>query len=235
MSLRVYIGSPGNQLQADTASGMPVLVSFASWQKFKPLTDWLPSFGRILLDSGAYSTLNSGVAIDVQEYVEWAEKHYWADAYAGLDDISGDWKQSLLNYKLGGGFPTYHDSDPYDLLDDLIPMARERGGWIGIGLKPPRQGKERFVRETLERIPKDLHVHGWALGAYTHLERMDSMDSTHWWREAMKYRTWFPWLTYGECLRIAVKKIQRFERQICLDGDQLPLLARMGRSDGDDG
>ena len=227
MSLRVYIGSPGNQLQADAASGMPVLVSFGSWKKFKPLTAWLPSFDRILIDSGAYSELNSGVAIDVQEYVEWAEKHHWADAYAGLDDISGDWKRSLRNYQ-AGGFPTYHDSDPYELLDDLIPMARERGGWIGIGLKPPRQGKERFLRDTLLRLPPDLNVHGWALGAYTHLERLDSIDSTHWWREAMKYRKWFPWLTYGETLRIAVKKIQREPRMI-VDDEQLPLLARRGR------
>jgi hypothetical protein len=209
-TVKTYLGSPGNQLQADAARGMPVLVSFASWQKFKPLTQWMPSFDEVLVDSGAYSEMNSGVVVDLDEYLGWVEAIPWATNWAGLDDINGNWKRSLKNYERGG-FPTIHDTDPPELLDDLIPIARAAGNWIGIGLSPPRQGKERFVRDTIERIPDDLHIHGWALGMYTHLA-LDSIDSTHWWREAMKYRDALPWLTYGEALEISVKKAQRLDR-----------------------
>ena len=222
--MRIYLASPGNQLQADAVRDMPVLLSFGAWHKFKPMAQWMPSFERLLLDSGAYSELNTGQAIDLGAYVEWAEKFHWADAWAGLDDISGDWKRSLKNYK-AGGFPTIHNTDPPELLDDLIPMAREQGGgWLGVGIKPKRQGKEPWLRETLERVPEDIHVHGWALGLYTHVPRLDSIDSTHWWREAMKYRTQMPWLTYGEALEIAVKKVQRFQRSIHIDTQETLLL-----------
>jgi hypothetical protein len=229
--VKIYLGSPGNQLQADAVRDQRVLISFASWQKFKPLTDWAPSFNSVLLDSGAYSELNSGVKIKIHEYIEWTMQFPWCDHFAGLDDISGNWKRSLENYK-HGGFPTYHDTDPPELLSELIPLARERvcklgksrKPWLGIGLLPPRTGRNRWLRETLERIPEDIHVHGWALGAYTHHARIDSIDSTHWWREAMKYRTKMPWLTYGETLEIAVKKVSRVQR-ITYTSEQQPLFA----------
>ena len=37
-------------------------------------------------------------------------------------------------YANTGGFPTIHDTDPEELLPDLIDIARERGGWIGVGV-----------------------------------------------------------------------------------------------------
>lgn len=215
--MKVYLASPNTQQQAEHVCDMPVLLSFAIYSPW--LDKYQQSFGRILIDSGAYSEMNSGKKVDVAEYTEWAKR--WeghADAFAGLDDISGDWRRSMENYK-HGGFPTYHDTDPTELLDELIPMARERGGWIGLGIKPPREGKERWLRDTCDRIPSDLHVHGWALRAYTKVRRLDSVDSTNWWRDAMMYRRDLPFLTYGECLGIVVKRYQRWDRKI-IDDDQ---------------
>lgn len=214
--MRIYLASPNTQQQAEHAAGMPVLLSFAIY------SDWLnkgyqQAFGRVLIDSGAFSELNSGIKVDLSEYAEWAAQ--WvghADAIAGLDDIGGDWRRSLRNYAaMPVGFPTFHDTDPLELLNDLIPIARARG-WLGIGLKPPRGGKERWVRAALDRIPDDLHVHGWALREYTHCRRFDSADSTNWWRDAMKLRS-LPdtrHLHYGECLEIVVKRYQRWMRTI---------------------
>lgn len=207
--MRVYLASPRNQMQSHAVMGMPVLVSYACYSPW--MDDYLPSYDRILVDSGAYSEMNSGQAVDVVAYTEWVKSFNGIDAWAGLDDISGDWRRSLKNYEYGG-FPTFHNTDPDELLDDLLPIARESGNWLGIGLMPPREGKERWLRETLDRIPEGIHVHGWALRAYTHLTRIDSVDSTNWMRDYFKYRNDLPWLTPAECIDIVVKRYKRWTR-----------------------
>lgn len=107
----VYLASPNTQQQAEHACNMPVLLSFAI---FAPWLDkYQQTFKRLLIDSGAYSEMNSGKKIDGVKYLDWCQR--WsghADAIAGLDDISGDWKRSLSNYEQFGGFPTFHDTDP---------------------------------------------------------------------------------------------------------------------------
>jgi hypothetical protein len=207
--MRVYLASPNSQLQAHAANGMDVLISYAIFNPW--MADYAKTYDHLLIDSGAYSVFSSGVRIDALEYKEWHEQ--WdgmADAVAGLDDIDGDWRKSLKNYELGLGFPTYHDTDPPELLcDTLIPMAKDRGNWIGIGLQPPRHGKRQWLQETLAEIPEELHVHGWALRQYADLARIDSVDSTNWWRDGFKLKTQLPYLTYGECLDIIVKRYQR--------------------------
>jgi len=173
---------------------------------------YIPGYDRILIDSGAFSTLNSGRVIDVVEYSEWVKQFEpMIDAWAGLDSIEGDWRQSLKNYE-HGGFPTIHDTDPFELLDDLIPIAEENGNWLGIGLKPPRPGKAEFLRKVLDNIPDHLNIHGWALTAYRYLTRINSFDSTSWFRQIMELRPLLPFLTPGECLEIAIKKNARFTR-----------------------
>jgi hypothetical protein len=212
----VYLASPCNHIQCSALSGMSVLLSFGSYRNV--CDQYQSTFDRILIDSGAYGALTSGKEVDLEEYIAWSER--WeghADAVAGLDDISGDWKKSLRNYKaFPKGFPTFHDTDPSELLDDLIPMARERGSWLGLGLKPPREGKEKWVREACSRIPDDIHVHGWALRRYTHVRRLDSVDSTNWLRDVMRLRT-LPdtkHLTETECLEIIIKRYQRWQRVV---------------------
>lgn len=213
----VYLASPNTQQQAEHAAGMPVLLSYACYSPWLA-KGYQESFSRLLIDSGAYSEFASGTAIDLSAYADWSQR--WvghADAIAGLDDISGDWRRSLRNYEqFPLGFPTFHETDPPGLLADLVAMAQARTGWIGLGLLPPREGKERWVRAALDRIPDGLHVHGWAMRRYTHLRRLDSVDSTNWWRDAMKLRTHaeLSHLTFGECLEIVVKRYQRWTRRI---------------------
>lgn len=210
--MTAYLSSPGNQMHAHFCAGQPVLVSFALWSDW--MRHYLPSYGRLLIDSGAYSELTGNAKVDLGAYAEFAaEFTHWADAWAGLDDIGGDWRRSLKNYE-AGGFPTIHEADPIELLDDLIPMARERGGWIGLGLTPPRTGKEATVRRILGRIPNDLHVHGWACQAYAHLPRFDSFDSTNWFRDSWKVKNQLPHLTPAECIEIIVKRYERAGRML---------------------
>lgn len=215
-----YLSSPGSQMHAAFLSGMPVLVSYAVYPKGTArkgpwLDDYLPSFSRVLVDSGAFSEFNSGKKVDGGAYRDWCRR--WegvahVDAVAGLDDIAGDWRKSQRNYELYGGFPTFHETDPPGLLDDLLPLARERGGWLGVGLLPPRGGKWPWVRETLARVPAGVHVHLWAGGEYAGHPRADSADSTNWFRDAWAYRNQLPFLTPAECCEIVVKRYQRAAR-----------------------
>lgn len=218
-----FLGTPGSQLHAHLATDLPVLVSFGATKPWLERS-WMHAFNPLLLDSGAFSELNTGVEIDLAKYVDWVQQFPHAVAWAGLDDIRGDWKRSLRNYEVGG-FPTFHDADPPELLSELIDLARERGGWLGIGLTPPRAGREGFLRRTLDAIPDDLHVHGWACGAYAYLERIDSVDSTNWFRD-VKYLLDFPHtrhLTPGEALEIIVKRYRRAKRARSPVDDQLDL------------
>lgn len=211
--MTVYLSSPGSQMHASYLAGMPVLVSYAIYNPW--VDDYQASFGRLLVDSGAYSEMNSGKRIDGAEYRDWSQR--WkdhADAVAGLDDIRGNWKRSLANYERYGGFPTMHDSDPPELLKDLLPIAAERGNWLGIGLVPPRSGKEKFVRWVCDNVPESLHVHGWALREYTHVRRLDSTDSTNWFRDAWQYKNAMPFLTPAECVELVVKRYQRWQRVV---------------------
>jgi hypothetical protein len=216
----VYLASPNTQQQAEHLEGMPALLSFAICRDWI-LKGYQESFSRILIDSGAYSEHTTGKSLDIGQFSEWASR--WvghADAIAGLDDISGDWRRSLRNYEAFPlGFPTFHETDPPELLNDLIPMALERGRWIGLGLLPETRqggGGSDWVRECCDRLPDSIHVHGWAMRGYTKIRRLDSVDSTNWWRDAMKLRT-LPdtaHLTYGECLEVVVKRYQRWDRTI---------------------
>jgi len=219
----IYLASPNTQQQAEHVSDMPVLLSFACYSPW--LDRYQASFSRLLIDSGAYSEMNSGKTINASEYAAWCER--WlghADAIAGLDDIRGDWKKSLANYEaFDGGFPTIHDTDPPELLDDLIAICVQRKQWLGVGLMPPRHGKESWIRDTLDRVPDSIHIHGWALRAYSHIRRLDSIDSTNWWRDGMDIAAKLPWLTYGECLEIVVKRYKRETRKIVGRSDDVTL------------
>ena len=209
-----YLSSPGNQMHGDHLRDMPVLVSYALYSRW--MDDYVPTFARLLIDSGAFSEFNTGKKVDGSAYRDWCQR--WretahCDAVAGLDDISGDWRRSLRNYELYGGFPTYHESDPPGLLGDLLPLARERGGWLGVGLLPPRGGKWRWVKETLARIPPGLHVHVWAGGEYAGHPRVDSCDSTNWVLDSFAYRKQLPFLTLAECVELVVKRYRRAARR----------------------
>ena len=209
--LDVYLASPKNQLQAHLASGMDVLVSYylhSEWQ-----TQYMTTYRRLLIDSGAFSALN-GATVDVFEYRDWLDEMRPQlpniVACAGLDSIEGDWRTSLKNLEvIPQTFGVYHDTDPPELLNELVAIAKERDGWLGIGLHPPRTRRVPWMRRTLDRIDLDeIHVHGFALVKHSYLP-WGSVDSTEWWRGAMMTQMNVAHLTAAERLEIQVKRYQR--------------------------
>lgn len=207
-------------MQADYLRGMPVLVSFASVKPW--MDDLIPSYDQLLIDSGAYSELTGNAKVDLSAYADWAQQWPAADAVAALDDIRGDWERGLENWRRHPWmFPTYHNSDPEEALEVIL---RERPRWIGLGMVPPRNKREWLLR-TLERIPAGIHVHGWALRAYAWHPRLDSVDSTNWFRDALDLNA-LPLcrhLTPGECVEIVVKRYRREGRMKARAGDSLAL------------
>lgn len=139
--LTVYLASPTNQMYANALAGMPVLISFGEGRQ--PWLDrgYQQRFSRLLIDSGAYGEMNSGTKVDIHAYKEWAEP--WrehAEAIAGLDNIKGNWRKSLRNYeRIPWSFPTFHSTDPPELLKDLVAMSVERNTWLGISTSGEKQ------------------------------------------------------------------------------------------------
>lgn len=226
--LTVYLSSPGSQMHADHVSGMPVLLSYAVYSRKdggvpKWIEDYAPSFGRVLIDSGAFSEFNTGKKIDRNAYSDWAQRWHMADAVAALDDIRGDWERGLTNWiEQPGSFPTYHDSDPEEALDEIL---KRKPTWLGLGMVPPRKSAH-WLKATLERLSqpehRHIHVHGWALRAYTQYSRINSVDSTNWFRDAQQILTnrLTQHLTPAEALQIVVKRYQRESRKVLRDNSE---------------
>lgn len=221
-----YLSSPNTQQQAHAARGMPVLLSFAvaALRESSWLTRYLLSFDRILIDSGAFSTLNSGKVIDNEEYGEWSKRMMEmgnVDACACLDSIVGDWKQGIANWHANPHtFPVFHDTDPPRALDEILEALPGRPQWIGLGMKPPRTAT-RWLDETLTRIENErpgLHVHTFAGRKFLrrltrHRGRSVSTDSTNWMLDVAQIlqNPLTRHLTPAEALDIIVKRYQRYK------------------------
>lgn len=63
-----YLSSPGSQMHTDHLKGMPVLLSYAIYARW--VDDYVASFGRVLIDSGAFSEFNSGAVVDGPAYLD---------------------------------------------------------------------------------------------------------------------------------------------------------------------
>lgn len=64
-------------------------------------------------------------------------------------------------------------------------------------------------------MPDDLHLHVWAGGEYCGHPRVNSVDSTNWFRDAWAIKTnrMTAHLTPAECVAIIVKRYERMERR----------------------
>ena len=188
---------------------------------------YLSSFDRVLVDSGAFSELNSGKAIDRDAYAEFSQEMLGlahVDAAANLDDIRGDWQRGLDNWDaMPWTFPVYHDTDPETALDAILERLPERGRWIGLGMIPPRTSSgwlDMTLRRIEDRAP-ECHVHGFAMRAHlpmllTYRGRSISVDSTNWMMDVRKLLEgpMTRHLTPAECLDIIVKRYQRDGRTL---------------------
>ena len=133
----------------------------------------LRSWGlRLIGDSGAFSALNVGAHIDVDEFLEWGLTWKNDLAWVASLDVIGNEKESWKNYKAlrAGGLeaiPTIHyGTDP----KVISKYAKEGVDFMGLGGMVGRKSEvQRLLRWTLSvfRYARDNHpemrFHGWGV------------------------------------------------------------------------
>jgi 7-cyano-7-deazaguanine synthase len=95
------------------------------------------SSADLIIDSGAFTALNSGTPVDHDAYLDWLTGHASSCRFAFSLDVIGDWRASLQNYlygrdRLGDAVrlvPTWHIGSPWEALHELCELT----DYVGIG------------------------------------------------------------------------------------------------------
>lgn len=226
MSPRIYFAGVNQNQWCDWFAGHRVLETFAD---VRGLMDrWRPLFGSMALDSGAYSEMASGVAIDLGEYIEFAQAHgSFYDFVASLDSITGGVEANLTNWRAMkdrgvNAVPTFHQGEPMSLLRDYAAGSN----MLGLGFQRPIENARAWLDECFSHIPAATLVHGWGMTSYTDYP-FHSVDSRTWFfevralmsvegqgSEAMRC------LTPHELLDIVIKKYERLPRRKRWEGEK---------------
>jgi len=184
---RCFIGAP---------EAPALLVSYVYAEKVRTLMpkwhyrDWV-------LDSGAYSAFNSGVEIQLQDYIDYCkrlkdEDQTLTEVFAL--DVIGDWRASVRNceemWRQGvEAIPCFHQGEPEELLRDL---ARDYpkialGGVVGVVEKK----KLAWCQRCFDRIwPKRVHGFGMSGEKLVLALPFDSVDATNWQIGPTKFGRW---------------------------------------------
>ena len=176
------------------AGGRRVMLSFA-----EPPTDTCWDLYRrycfeVLADSGAYSIWKRGCQININDYMDWIEKHN-IEKYFNLD-VVGDWKRTQENqrYMETRGFrpiPVYHHGEPAEVLDGLVSRYEYIGLGGTVGLSYTH--KQSFFSWIFNRYPKHK-FHGLGIANLRLLKQypFHSTDSVWWlwkWRDSQRLAT----------------------------------------------
>lgn len=197
--------------------GQLVLESFAD---VRPLTDrYRGTWEGAILDSGAFTEMTTGKAIDLGAYTEFAQAHgQFYDAVINLDDIKGDVDKSLANlvHLQDAGvdaMPVFHQGEPSSLLEE---MARDFD-YLGVGFQRPIKEAEHFLDGVWSCIG-DAKVHGFAMTSYMADYPFYSVDSTNWLWEVRgllainSQGNPIRYLTPSELVAVVLKKYQRMPK-----------------------
>ena len=196
---RIHFAGVNTALLAAATEGRPVLVSYADilrrpgwWER-----ELLPRLRRgaypsVILDSGAFTVISTGLRIDAAEYARFAREYRdLFDAIVNLDDIAGDlattWRNQATLESAGlDVMPVYHQGEPWAVLEHYLDrheqigvgLARNAGGRLAYG----RAANAKFLREVFRRIrgrARAVRVHGFGLTRWTGFP-FDTVDSTTW-------------------------------------------------------
>lgn len=178
--MRVYFSGVNQHQWLEAMKGQYVLESFAD---VRPLTDrYRGTWQGGMLDSGAFTEMTTGKAIDLGAYTEFAQEHgEFYDAIINLDDIKGDIDKSLANLqhlRAAGvdAMPVFHQGEPWSVLVDMVHDF----DYVGIGFQRPIENGAAFLDGVWSRLPASCRVHGFAMTSYMGAYPFYSVDSTTW-------------------------------------------------------
>jgi len=222
--MRLYFASPNTHPLAQAVVGKYVLESFAI--RWKPYWRYRRSFAGLMLDSGAFSEINSGKSISVDAYGEYAAKHDGDyELVVNLDDIGGDLKRSQANerrlrevYGLDP-MPVFHQGEPWSVLSEYC----DRSGYVGLGFQRPLNGREQrrgWLEKCFAEVPAGHQLHGFAMTGYMGAFPFASVDSTTWIRDYLgiahgdnaRIGALARFLTPLEIMEVVVKRWERMPR-----------------------
>ncbi len=246
----VYLASPTTQLHAETMAGCDVLESFAICATARWAVRYRPTWRRIMLDSGAFSEMTTGKAVDLGAYIEYAQAHGRAyDHIVNLDVISGDvaervdaGKRNLARMRDAGldPLPVFHQGEPWSVLTELAACGK-----IGLGFQRPIRCGEEFLDGCFSRLPVGTLVHGFAMAGerYTGRYPFASVDTATWIHELKALSALsgqgsdvLRFLTQGELLKLVILKYQRIPMATAWAGKmQHDLFAQFEESEKTDG
>lgn len=148
-----------------------------------------------VMDSGAFSAHNSGVDINLEDYIAKCKELKGADPTLTeifALDVIGCWKGTKKNtermWKKGiEAIPCFHYGEPWDVLlgycKDYPKVAI--GGCVG------RRDKDKFAAQCFTRVwPKKLHGFGFGSEKSILLLPWHSVDATNWEIGPCKYGSW---------------------------------------------
>jgi len=173
----------------------PLLISYAFakvWDKVRVQTrcrEWV-------LDSGAFTALSSGKAIDLGAFIEYAQEMRASDARLAAVfalDVIGDPVASLRNtermWEAGiEAIPCFHLGSDWTHLQELTRYPRIAIG--GAARRSPKV-KAQFAAEVFRRVwPK--RIHGFGFGAQRMVLQFPwhSVDASSW-TNAMRFGQWW--------------------------------------------
>lgn len=236
--MRFYLATPATQLHAEVMAGCYVLESFAIKATAPWMVRYRPTFAGMMLDSGAFSEMTTGVAVDIAEYIEFCQRHGRAyDEIVNLDVISGDVTarvdasarnlQRMRDANLDP-MPVFHQGEPWSVLTDLAACGR-----VGLGFQRPIRNADEYLSGCFSRLPSSVRVHGFAMAneKYTGRYPFASVDSATWWYELKALSAIsgqgsdvLQYLTQAELLRLVLTKYQRMPFATAWAGEtSLPL------------
>jgi hypothetical protein len=148
-----------------------------------------------VLDSGAFSAHNSGVEIDLQQFIETAKELLATDnklKEVFALDVIGDWRASIKNcetmWKQGvEAIPCFHVGEPWDV---LIGLARDYPK-IALGGAVGYRGKDKWAAQCFARV-WPARIHGFGFGSDKSILALPwhSVDATNWEIGPCKYGRW---------------------------------------------
>lgn len=151
-----------------------------------------------VLDSGAFSALNAGVAIDLGEFADYALAALESDdppEEVFCLDVIGDWRKGWENWleldRRGvRTIPCYHSGEPVELLRDMA-AASGKVALGGVALVRMSKGKTDWFRRCFDAAwPCLFHAFGMTTERLLRRLPFDSADSTNWKTLSQMFGLW---------------------------------------------